>query len=505
MKTRSTRHKRGMVAVTAWACLTVSVWGAQAAETGLIRLVKKIQPAVATVIAYDIERNIENIGTGFFINSKGHLVTNFHVLAGRYAADVRTAEGKSYPVKAVIAENEAADLLKLEVNIPPAEVSWIPMEDRVPDIAERVVVVGSPMGLEQTVSEGIVSSVREIHPVGTVFQMSAPISPGSSGSPVVSMKGQVVGIATFQFVQGQNLNFAVTAGQIMALRKSDTAKTLSEWTFEHLGSKPKVAEALCQKGFSLSLNGENREALEHFKKATEADPQDPAAWSGLGSCYAGLNDPEDAIAAYQQAIAANPKDESSHFHLGMYFDKLGRLDEAIAAYRQAIALSPQFEAAYFNLGLVLCRLGHFDEGRQAFEAVTRINPEAAPAYYNAGIAYSRMSWFEDAVRAQKNVIRLKPDFAPAYFAMGEALCRLGRESEGIGAYKEAIHADPDFAPAHLAMGSAMLKKGDRSGALEEFKILKKLDTDMADTLFKRIYSDDDPVKPPKRNSKQPKS
>jgi len=493
-----------MAAVAAWACLAAGVRSAQAAETGLIRLVKKIQPAVATVIAYDIERNIENIGTGFFIDPKGHLVTNFHVLAGRYAADVRTAEGKSYRVKAVVAENKAADLVKLEVDIPPAEVSWIPMEDRVPDIGERVVVVGSPMGLEQTVSEGIVSSLREIPPVGTVFQMSAPISPGSSGSPVASMKGQVIGIATFQFVQGQNLNFAVAAGQILLLHKFDSAKTLSEWTFEHLGSKPKVAEELCQKGFSLSINGENRKALEHFKKATEADPWDPAAWSGLGSCYAGLNDPEDAIAAYQQAIAANPRDESSHFHLGTYYDKLGRLEEAIAAYREAIDLSPQFEAAYFNLGLVLSRLGRFDEGRQAFETVTRINPEAAPAYYNAGIAYSQMGWFEDAVRAQKNVIRLKPDFAPAYFAMGEALYRLGRESEGIGAYKEAIHADPDFAPAHFAMGSAMLAKGDKSGALEQFKILKKLDSDMADNLFRRIYPNDEPAKPPKRNSKQPK-
>ena len=185
-----------------------------AADTDLVRLVKKIQPAVATVIAYDIERNIASVGTGFFVNAQGHLVTNFHVLQGRYAADVRTAAGRSYPVKAVIAENREADLVKLRVDIPPGEVAWIPLDDRVPEIAERVVVVGSPMGLEQTVSEGIVSSVREIPPVGTVFQMSAPISPGSSGSPVVDMKGRVIGIATFQFIQGQNLNFAVAARQL---------------------------------------------------------------------------------------------------------------------------------------------------------------------------------------------------------------------------------------------------------------------------------------------------
>jgi tetratricopeptide (TPR) repeat protein len=484
--------------------MAAGVGNAQAAETSLIRLVKKIQPAVATVIAYDMERNIENIGTGFFIDPQGHLVTNFHVLAGRYAADVRTAAGKSYRVKAVIAENKAADLLKLDVDIPPAEVAWIAVEDRVPEIAERVIVVGSPMGLEQTVSEGIVSSVREIPPVGTVFQMSAPISPGSSGSPVASMKGQVVGIATFQFNQGQNLNFAVTAAQILALRKFDSAKTISEWTFEHLGNKPKVAEALCQKGVSLSIHGEHRKALEYFKKATEIDPSDSEAWSGLGSCYAGLNDPEDAIAAYKQAIENNPRDEAARFHLGTYFVKLGRLEEAIDAYRGAIAISPQSEAAHFNLGLVLSRLGRFDESRQAFETVTRINPEAAPAYYNAGIAYSQLGWFEEAVRAHKKVVRLKPDFAPAYLAMGEALYRLKREPEGIGAYKEAIHADPDFAPAHFSLGTAMLLKGDKGGALEQFKILKRLDAELADNLFRRIYPNDERARQPKRNSKQPK-
>jgi tetratricopeptide (TPR) repeat protein len=99
---------------------------------------------------------------------------------------------------------------------------------------------------------------------------------------------------------------------------------------------------------------------------------------------------------------------------------------------------------------------------------------------------------------------LKPDFAPAYFAMGEALLGLGREADGIGAYKKAIYADPGFAPAHFAMGSAMLKRGDRSGALQQFDILKKLDADMADNLFRRIYPNDEPLRQPERNSKQPK-
>lgn len=492
-----------LAAVSAGLTMTAAALAAET-QTPLIRLVKKIQPAVSTVIAYDIERNIGNIGTGFFVSPQGHLITNFHVLAGRYAADVRTAAGKSYRVKAVLAENKAADLVKLEVDIPPEEVSWIPLDDRVPEIAERVVVVGSPMGLEQTVSDGIVSSVRDIPPVGTVFQMSAPISPGSSGSPVVSMKGRVVGIATFQFVQGQNLNFAVTSSQIQSLQKFDSAKTIPEWGYGHLGNKPRAAEALCQKGFSFSVNGEDQKALEYFKKATESDPTDSEAWSGLGSCYAGLNNPDDAIAAYKQAVEASPREAASHFHLGNYYGKLGRFEEAVGAYREAIVLNSGFEAAYYNMGLALTRLGRFDEGLAAFENVTRINPDAAPAHYNAGIAYSQLGHFKEAVNAQRNVIRLNPDFAPAYFAMGEAFYRLGREAEGVDAFRDAIRVDPDFAPAHHILGTVMLDKGDKSGALEQFKILKKLDAEMAQNLFDQIYPKDDPAKKPKRAAKQSK-
>ncbi|MFO7707400.1 MAG: tetratricopeptide repeat-containing serine protease family protein [Desulfobacterales bacterium] len=475
-----------------------------AADSNLTRLVKKIQPAVVTVIAYDMQRHIAGIGTGFFVSPRGHLITNFHVLAGNFAADIRTSKGNSYPVKAVLAENKAADLLKLQVDIPPEEVSWIPVGDRLPKIAERIVVVGSPMGLEQTVSEGIVSSLREVPVIGPVFQMSAPISPGSSGSPVVNARGQVLGIATFQFVQGQNLNFAVTTQQMSALRAFDNLMTVSEWAFTHLGSKPRVAEELCQRGFKFSIEGEDRLALEYFLKATQADPTDSEAWGGLGSCYAGLDHPEDAAAAFRQAVQANPRDEVAHFRLANFYSRIGRHEDAIAGYREALAINPQFEAAYFNLGLIYVGIGRYAEGKDAFEAVTRINPEAGPAHYNAGLAHSQLGRFQEAIEAQKIVIRINPGYAPAYHAMGAAMGHLGRPREEMAAYREAIRVDPDFAPAHHAMGAALLKRGDTPGALEQYKILQRLDEAMAVNLFNRIYPNDDTPFTPKGTAPQRK-
>jgi S1-C subfamily serine protease len=211
------------------------------AETDLTELVKVVQPSVATVVAYDVDQNVANIGTGFFVNKNGYLITNYHVLVGKFGAEIKTADGSTYPIKSVVAENQTTDLIKVRVDIPPEKVHWIKVSAKMPPVAQRVMVVGSPMGLEHSVSDGIVSSVREIPGVGIFFQMSAPISPGSSGSPVVNMEGKVVGVATFQFLQGQNLNFAISGKSILDLKTNKPGQTLSEWTYSQSNQKPSLA------------------------------------------------------------------------------------------------------------------------------------------------------------------------------------------------------------------------------------------------------------------------
>jgi tetratricopeptide (TPR) repeat protein len=453
----------------------------------LTELVKSIQPAVATVVAYDVNNNVANIGTGFFVNKYGHLITNHHVLIGKFGAEIRTADGSTYRIRTIVAENQETDLIKVSVDIPSEKIRWLTVSDEVPPVAEQVVVVGSPMGLEQSVSDGIVSSVREIPGLGIFFQMSAPISPGSSGSPVVNMKGKVVGVASFQFLQGQNLNFAVSSKSIRNLKVKATAQSLSEWTFSSSDQKPRLAAELCRKGYSLSINGQDQKALQYFKLATENDPGSTTAWYGLGYCYAGKNSHNEAIAAYKQAIKTNPANEMSHYHLGNYYSHIGRYDEAIASYQQVVALNPKFEAAYFNLGMLLNKMGRYDEGRQAFESVIRINPQAQKAYYNIGVTYTKLGRYELAAMAYQKAIDIQPEFPEAIFNLGVVYGELGNVEDEMKAYKKAIRVNPDFAPAHLAMGQAFLRQGDKAAALDEYKILKKLDDELAEMLFEKIY------------------
>jgi len=191
--------------------------GAALAQERLPELIKRVQPAVVTVVGFNARGKVMRIGSGVFVDPQGHLITNLHVIKGVARAEVKLPRGEVYPLTEMVAVDDRADLVKLVVNLPGGAPYYLPVSDVRPEVGERVVVLGSPLGLEETVTEGLVSAIRTIRNRGEFLQISAPISPGSSGGPVLNLKGQVIGIASFK-VKGQDINFAVPGYRILALR-----------------------------------------------------------------------------------------------------------------------------------------------------------------------------------------------------------------------------------------------------------------------------------------------
>lgn len=190
------------------------------AQEDLPRLIAGIQPAVVTVIIYNGAGKAIGNGSGFFINREGHLVTNYHVLARAARAEIKTQDGQRYAIKMVLAEDRQVDLIKVTVDLPAdAPRAYLPVSATRPRVGERVLVIGSPLGLEETVTDGMISGIRLLPNLGEMLQISAPISPGSSGGPVVNLQGEVVGVARFFLARGQNLNFAIPGSQVLALRE----------------------------------------------------------------------------------------------------------------------------------------------------------------------------------------------------------------------------------------------------------------------------------------------
>jgi S1-C subfamily serine protease len=162
-------------------------------------------------------RTPTGVGTGFFINTRGHIVTNKHVLPGAGQASIKTSTGHVYNIHEIISEDHQADLVIASTGAPPRESIPVSLNTRLPEVGEKVIVIGNPLGLEQTVSDGIVSAIRVNQASVHFIQVTAPVSPGNSGGPLLNMMGEVIGVATFQFRQGQNLNFCVAAGRVNSL------------------------------------------------------------------------------------------------------------------------------------------------------------------------------------------------------------------------------------------------------------------------------------------------
>jgi S1-C subfamily serine protease len=175
-------------------------------------------PATATITAVDASGDTIGLGSGFFLRHdavpEGLLITNWHVMQGASSAGVLLNGGESMGEVTFIAGDSSRDVAVLKVARSVAATLEATVE--IPSVGERVVAIGSPRGLSSTATEGIVSAKREIS--GRVLvQISAAISPGSSGGAVLDGQGRVFAIATSYLEGGQQLNFAVPASVALEL------------------------------------------------------------------------------------------------------------------------------------------------------------------------------------------------------------------------------------------------------------------------------------------------
>ena len=450
-------------------------------------LVGSIQQSVVTVVNYNVDGEVSSIGSGFFISKSGVLLTNLHVLEGAYNAEIKTRDGSQYPVATVMARSQAIDLIKVRIDIPASQVTPVVLAREAPVVADNVFVVGSPMGLEQTVSEGIISAVREVPGGGNILQLTAPISRGSSGGPVLNHKGEAVGVVTFQASKGQNLNFAISVDAIEMLSEETTELSIAEWTIRNSRQGPALAAALCSKGSKLTIQGEYEEALTYFQKAAETNPDDPDAWYGLGSCYVGLEQPDDAIAAYKQPIEKDPDNAVAHFILAMYYKAIEQYDLEVLTLMEVIRIDPTNLRAQLELGRAYGALERTGEQIDTFEGILADQPDHIPTLLDLGTTLGAMGRLEEAIAMFDRANDLEPGNELIYYNMGVTYNRMNEPDEAIRAYTRAIRANPRMAPAHYNLGMTYMAQGRRKLALDQYEILKSLEPDAAEALFDSIY------------------
>jgi hypothetical protein len=172
-------------------------------------IVRQAKPAVVQIVALDDQNKTLKTGTGFFISADGNLLTNYHVISDARSILAKTPSGAVYSLKKIVAFSPKMDVALLSFYA--TDVPYLNLGSTTDAVeGQRVLVIGNPESFEDTVSDGIISAFRENR---SMIQITAPVSHGSSGSPVLNESGQVLGIATLA-QEGQNLNFAISAEAI---------------------------------------------------------------------------------------------------------------------------------------------------------------------------------------------------------------------------------------------------------------------------------------------------
>jgi S1-C subfamily serine protease len=173
------------------------------------------QRAVVLLLAYDSRGMPSSIGSGFYFEAN-KIASNFHVVDGASRVVFRVIGSQEmHEIKRVASVSKALDLAILEVEQKQRPVKIASIEKV--GVGDKVVAIGNPRGLEGSVSEGIISAIRGSGDI-KILQITAPISPGSSGGPLFSSAGEVIGVTTATLRDSQSLNFAVPAVLLSTLR-----------------------------------------------------------------------------------------------------------------------------------------------------------------------------------------------------------------------------------------------------------------------------------------------
>jgi serine protease Do len=318
-------------------------------------LVEKVMPAVVTIVSADAKDIVQ--GSGFIISSDGKIVTNFHVVAGKPAILARRSDGSFLVIKSVLASDKANDLAILQVegrNLP-----FVPLGDSDGvKVGEAICVIGSPMLLEGAVSAGIISAVRELQDGRKLLQITAPISKGSSGSPIFNRKGEVIGVASFILSEGQNLNFAVPSNVVKAL-------------LSRLGTAIKPIPPLPTLSLEERFERAYQEAIQDAQKIEDAFDR---SW---------------ALAAIAAAMA-----------------KVGRMEEADQNFRLAFQIAQKIEVAWVRFQMLrdiaraMAEAGQFDLALQVAQKMDWVLRDIARAMAEAGqfdLALQAAQKIEDAL------------------------------------------------------------------------------------------------------------
>jgi S1-C subfamily serine protease len=333
-------------------------------------ILKNIQNAVAKIIILDKNGQEFKSGSGVFINNNGLLATNFHVIEGAYNIFAKLPSGAFYQLNynaPVIYENRDSDIAILQFDAQNNPYVEFGDSDKL-KAGDEVVAIGSPLGLENSISNGVISNPKRNIKGIYLIQFTAPISSGNSGGGLFK-ESRLVGLTSGSLelppeqAITQNLNFAIPINWI----KNLLSKNINELT---KNSAPFY--------YSLGNLADNKHdfnsAENYYKKAIELDPNLADAYLGLGGIYYEKGDYALELINYRRAAELDPNNSDNLYYLATALEDNGAYQEAVTTYEKALKLEPDNKEALHDLGILYLTLGKYTEAERLVSRLILLDP-----------------------------------------------------------------------------------------------------------------------------------
>jgi S1-C subfamily serine protease len=425
-------------------------------------LAQRITPAVFRLEVKDSSGTITGTGTAFAITDDGLAVTSFHVVQGGETFTARTTQGAEFAVSGVTAADPAADLAIIALKASKLPVLELGESERL-KIGAPVAVFGCPQGLSGTLSEGILSAWRTEQEIagktmpngGRLLQITAPISPGSSGSPVFDQAGKVIGVVASGFVTPgtQNLNFIIPVEAVIKLRKE------SRSTLADLVPRIDLKKQAAQPGAKPDPNAEyyNDPETANLKRYVEAA------------------DGIESLKSARALVAKHPDSPAAHGNHSIALFMLGLSQQAETAAQRSLALDPEMPFAWELLANAQKAQGKMIDARASWMRAVALDPDSARIWHQIAVSYILESRFMDALKPMETLRKLDRgsfekilsvlrSFRSQSPALRSVLAHFNAKAAG------EIHNDneaPDPAKLATSLVAAFLRHGNEPDAKAE--------------------------------------
>jgi len=424
----------------------------------------KCSDAVVMVYQYDRGNALLGYGSGVIVSANGLVYTNYHVVESASRIEIRNGDNiyDSVSFAGFDPFNDAAILKLPEGNYTYINIS----KDRDYLIGSNIYALGNPQGYTKTFSYGVISALRTNNTAAQI-QVSAPISPGSSGGALLNTNGELIGITSNCVTTGQNMNFAIPVRFFVNIPIVDLTNNEQSVLLNHM--------------YSLYINSERLSfdsTVLIIHQYCNLYNNDTAKWEFAGQFYSNQGEFDSAINCFSRAIELNPANYELFKLRGDCYNKDSDTIKALSDYETSISLKSSYTDTYIaRAHYYHYTLKNYEKAIEDYNMILKINPEYDYVYTEKANCKLGLNDKEGAIKELSNSILWKNDVPSLHKLRAEIYISLKMYEEAIDDYTLALLLSPFEVDCYLSRAILYSKIDDPVNAISDYQQYIKYEAD----------------------------